>query len=417
MATRIWRGDAVAIAQVVHLTVSGTWAQNDTASFTLNGKTFEVTIGTLVTTAQVATTLAEAWNGTAFTDTSASVDITGGGSAIAEMAEITASTDGSDLILTADTAGKPFDNPTTAETTAGDGALGSWSTTTSSDGPNDWSTADNWDGDTVPVNSDDVIIPEGAVSILYGLDQSAVTLASLTIEQGFTGTIGLPEVTASGYDEYRDTYLRVSATDLSIGEGNGNGSSRIKIDVGSNQTTANISNSGQVATAATPAILLKGSHASNAVNVLKGSVGIAALPGETATVATLRVGYLGNQESDSRVELGDGVTLTNIEQSGGQLGVRSNTTLITNSGGTITIHAGRTRRSILTAERACIDRRERRPLSVSEIRARCHWRTICGRRRSRTASCMQAGLCWIRSKSAHSQTELTLSAQVWSGST
>jgi len=98
--------------------------------------------------------------------------------------------------------------------------------TTANSGPNNWDVAANWNNNTAPVTSDTVYISDTDVSILYGLDQSAVTLAALHIEQTFTGFIGLPRTNTDGtssYFEYRDSYLQIGATLLNIGDKEGDG--------------------------------------------------------------------------------------------------------------------------------------------------------------------------------------------------
>lgn len=337
MATHIWRGDAIPLAQTITRTLAGTWVQGDTIDIDLNGKIVTVTVGTEVTPAEVAALVAQAWNGESLTDSAALVSPLSGGGNVPEYTEVTAQVSGAVLTLIADTAGVPFDSPDMS-TDSSAGELGSWSTTVASEGPNHWDTVENWDSDTLPADGDTVVIPSGNVDILYGLNQSSVTLAELIIEQGFTGRIGLTEINVNRYDEYRGTYLQIGATLLSIGSGTGQGSQQIKLDLGSAQTSANITNSG--ISEFTPAIQLKGTHASNVVNITKGSLGVAYLPGESATIATLRVGYLGNQANDATVTLGEGVTNTNVEQSGGVLVVYSASTSIQQTGGTLYVQGG-----------------------------------------------------------------------------
>jgi hypothetical protein len=52
-----------------------------------------------------------------------------------------------------------------------------------------WSTASNWSPATVPVATDDVYIVSGSVDIT-GIDQSSITLNSLTVGTQYTGKIG-----------------------------------------------------------------------------------------------------------------------------------------------------------------------------------------------------------------------------------
>ena len=69
--------------------------------------------------------------------------------------------------------------------------------------PNDYSVAGNWDT-AVPTASDTVIIPAGSASITAGLNQSSVELAEFTVQEGYTGTIGIRG--ASGAEP---TYLQI----------------------------------------------------------------------------------------------------------------------------------------------------------------------------------------------------------------
>lgn len=217
------------------------------------------------------------------------------------------------------------------------------SETTVNSGPNCWDVAGNWSTNSVPVTGDTVYISESNVSILYGLDQSAVTLAALNVDQTFTGTIGLPRTNADGttsYSEYRDQYLKIGATLLNIGDKSGVGSERIKINLGTVQTTALITNSGDSPDGNTPVILLLGTHASNMININRGSLGVAYYPTEVSTVATLRQAFFDNAADDTEVYLGTGVTVTDIVKSGGVLDINSNTTSFKQTAGTTTVHAG-----------------------------------------------------------------------------
>ncbi|QDU53547.1 beta strand repeat-containing protein [Gimesia panareensis] len=217
------------------------------------------------------------------------------------------------------------------------------STTTPNSGPNNWDVAANWDSNSVPASSDIAYISDSDIDILYGLDQSAVTLAELHVEQTFTGSIGLPRKNTDGtssYSEYREQYLKIGATELFIGEKNGDGSDRIKINLGSVQTTALIVDSGDSPDGNTPPILLLGSHASNVINVNRGFLGIAYYPTETATVATIRQAFIDDATDDTTVYCGAGATLTNIIKSGGELTLNSNTTSLEQTAGTTNIYDG-----------------------------------------------------------------------------
>ena len=199
------------------------------------------------------------------------------------------------------------------------------------------SVATNWVGGVLPATGDTVIIENSSASLLYGLSSlSAVTLAELRIMSSFTGNIGLPQInvdSSATYYEYRTTYFTVSATVINMGVGLGPSSGRVKIDVGSVTSTANIYNTGQPIEQGIKAFLFKGSSVSNAMNLNKGSVGIAQLTGETAKVATLRIGYTSSVGSDVDLFSGTGVTLTTVDQSGGAAEIHSQMTTLQMSAG------------------------------------------------------------------------------------
>lgn len=333
MATLSWIGGALAVAQVDTLTIGGTIEAGDKFNITINNKTLSVSASN-TDADDVAAEIAVAW---------AALDQT----YYPEFAEITCEAVGSggQLTLTANTPGVPF--TATVETTesndsAADAQTFGTSTTTDSAGPNHWDSAGNWSTNTVPVDGDDVYFENSSISVLYGLSQTSIDLDSLHIKQSYTGQIGLARHNGS-YAQYRTQYLTLgTATVLEIGDGEGTGSSLIKISVGSNQCAAVVHNTGNPAEAGLEAVLWKGTHASNTVQVKKGSVGIAVFAGETATVATLQVGYVDNQDSDAIVRCGSGTTLTTIVKSGGQLDIKSNVTTLTQDAGTTTLSGSAT---------------------------------------------------------------------------
>lgn len=344
MAEPYFIGGALDVAQITTIAVSGAWATGDTATLTINGKDIILTVGTDTSTAQIATALKEMFNGNTQTGTG-DHDFSETGNNVQEFSEITATVDSSTLTLTGDTKGKPFEI-TVSESTAGTGALGSPTEATAATGAKWWDNADNWSTGSVPVSTDDVVLDSRAANdILYGLDQSAVTLASLTITNGFTFKVGLPEINAdsnqSTYPEYRETYLAISATTLTI-HGSGAGTSRIKVNLGTAASTMNISSNGNAS--GVPAVLIQGTNTANIARITKGNVGFAFYDGESAHLATLDVGFQENQAGDSNVVCGDGVDLTDatVTQSGGVLTIETATSsgTITQSGGTLHVNDG-----------------------------------------------------------------------------
>lgn len=326
MATRKFRGDAVNVAQVDQYTIGGTVEVGDVFNCTINTKL--LSHSSLSTTkATVATDLATAWNA----------------STIPEFAEATALGVGDILQLTGDAEGVPF-TVTVATTEAGGGGADaqtfSGSTTTSAAGKWHWSDVDNWTTNAIPANTDDIYFENYTGDVLYGLDQNAVTLTSLHFAASFTGRVGLNNYNANSYYEYRDTYLKISATTVNVGQGEGVGSRRLKLNVGSAQTTVNVYRTDTPEADGLEAFLWIGTHASNVVNVQRGSVGIAVEAGQVATVATLRVGHQGNVEGDARVRCGSGVTLTTLNQEGGVVELNAGLTTVTKVAGTLTVRSG-----------------------------------------------------------------------------
>ena len=113
MTTKIFRGDATAIAQVTRITPAAVEI-GDTFTLTINGKTITVT-ATAATVANVVTLLVAAVNNTS----------------IPEFLEVTATADGTtSVLLTANTAGVPF----VVTASASNGGIGGVSVTTTTHG-------------------------------------------------------------------------------------------------------------------------------------------------------------------------------------------------------------------------------------------------------------------------------------------
>lgn len=338
MTTRRRRSDAANFTDKQTITVGGTWANNDTATITINTKDIIVTFGAgAPTVAQVTAALAAAWNGDAVTAYGETRNTTG--DLIPEANLMTASSTSTTVVLLNDTTGVPF-TVTTSKSSAS-GTVSAPAATVAPSGPKFWTDADNWTPNAIPVSTDDIYLENHDGDILYSLGQSAVTLTSLNILASWTGKLGLPDQSETAdYYEYLATYLAISATTLNVGDGPGDGSSRLKIDVGSNVCTLNLYKTGTSVDRGIPTFLWKGTHASNVVNVRRGDLGIAWLPGETSTVATLRVGYIDNQAGDATVRCGTGLTLTTLEQTGGTVLLQAGLTTITKSGGDLTLTAG-----------------------------------------------------------------------------
>lgn len=321
MANKKWSPAAAAVRQVATFQVTAYHAST-TYRLTVGGKTVSTIAAGGVN--QTVTALVNAWN--------ASTD--------GEFSRVTASTAGADVgTLTADDAGVPF--TATSSVSGGTGTIGAVTTTTAADGPSFWSSAANWSPSGVPANADNVYLENSSVDILYGLDQSAVTLASLNVAMSYTGKVGLPNVNEVGsYPEYQDKYLKISADVFNVGGGPGGGSGRVKIDAGSVEGVLNVTGTGTPAETGLEAMLFVGTHADNELNITKGSLGVAVEAGQVSTFAAVRVGYQQSPNSDVSLRLGPGVTLAAVDVSGGVVETNSAATTVGLTDGTLTHKAG-----------------------------------------------------------------------------
>lgn len=174
MANRRWNGGATAVAQVSTLRVTAS-TSGDTITVTLTAEDG--------TTQSVVSTLTQNNN-----DNHAAALIQSNCAAssqsLFQQVTFTVATD--TVTMTADLAGRPF-YPSKTDSGTSTSTL---STTTASAGPNDWNTAANWSGSTVPVDNDLVVFSAGSFDALYGMDQSAIQLGQLSVTSGFSGNIG-----------------------------------------------------------------------------------------------------------------------------------------------------------------------------------------------------------------------------------
>ena len=192
----------------------------------------------------------------------------------------------------------------------------------------DWNVAANWSPSGVPVDTDHVLFENSAISATATLDQSAVTLGSLTIDQSFTGRIGTST-----------TYLQVGATVVTIGEHTGygtpNGSDLLKINLGAVASTVTVHNTNTTsADTDRPPVRLLFNEATSVLTVRKGSVGVAVNSDfEASSLATINIDYVNNIQSDAKVNIGTGVTLVTLAKTGGECWLSSAATTITNRAG------------------------------------------------------------------------------------
>lgn len=196
-------------------------------------------------------------------------------------------------------------------------------------GSQPWSTAGNWSPSGVPANGDDVSILVGTSNIDSGLNQSAVTLNSLTIGSGFTGTIGAAGDTGAYLQINTPSLLVLSAP--SAGGFLSGGFTRFKWDAGAaTDFVAVVKTTGNGADPGRGALQVKGGTAASKMYVTGGTVDLAAKPGETGTLAELDV-------TGGTVVCGSGLTCPTIIQNGSasSLTVNGAVTTLTQQAGTL----------------------------------------------------------------------------------
>lgn len=210
MATKRWLGGAPARKQVTTITMGGTWLAAETLTVTCGNQDLILTVGSTVTTTQIATELAKLLAATSVSGAALGTGYDGnyGGQEILQFQDFVATSNSNVVTLTGATAGLPF--TVTASETSTSGTV-SVSTTTAATGPNHADNADNWSGGTLPANGDTMLFDTGAVAVKYGLTYFRTNTLScpLTHTTDYTGQIGLPDENPAGYPEYREKRLQI----------------------------------------------------------------------------------------------------------------------------------------------------------------------------------------------------------------
>lgn len=324
MSTRSYVGAAPLAAKVYTITPGGTIAATDTFAVTCGGTTFTFT----ATTTTVAHVTAGLYALIAAAQTA--------GSSL-EWAPLTAADATTALTVTTTTPGEDFTLTVAVSNVSGGAAPTlTLTTTTANSGPEQYDNALNWSSATLPVDNDTIVI-EGNYNLRYG------TLASVTparvIIRDFSGTIGLPPINANGrYPEYRSQYMLLGNAADAIAmtwDFMGNITSGLmRLSAADAQVTVNVYSTGTPSDPTIAALTLIGTHASNVLNVLSGSVASASESGEASTWANWRTGE-GTFAGALDLELGLGCTLTTGTQGGGIVRLVNDCATVVVDGGTL----------------------------------------------------------------------------------
>lgn len=182
--------------------------------------------------------------------------------------------------------------------------------TTANEGPHDWNTPSNWDTGIVPGDDDNALILDGD-HIYYGLDQSGVTLNRLEIHN-YETQIGLPRRNSDGGFEYLPRFLAIGASEIIIGLGDGNGSNRINLDIGTGSPAIEIRDSG-TGESGELAIQIIGVNETNTASLLllEGEVGIATYPKQAAHFEKIT-------QRGGELSIGSNVTILGLTKTEGE---------------------------------------------------------------------------------------------------
>ena len=338
MATRVWLGGAVPSIEEKTFQFVAPFLAEETITVTIGSKSLVLTLGTgQVDVDEIASDVTDMINGSALNGTESRTAV---GTDVPEFYGVEAATDGVDTVtVTGPTSYRPI-----AITMTTDSVSGTINTTTvtSATGPNSANNATNWSGGAVPVDDDDIVFDHRAsASCLYHLDQLAtVTPASITID-GFRYAIGLADVNtdtpSKSHDEYLDTYLQLCAAGDSTETKvyiNSPQSERIRLNTQDGQATILVESTGARSGSEIASLMWLGTHASNAITIRKGEVGIAIGNGQSATVATLTL------DEGGMAICGDGATLTTVNNYGGRITAQSNVTTLSQTGGACWFKSG-----------------------------------------------------------------------------
>lgn len=213
--------------------------------------------------------------------------------------------------------------------TSGSATFSTATNTTVATGPNFFDNSQNWSTGSAPANNDTLTFDVGNVGCYYNIN-SSLTGVTVNINEGYTGTIGLPAINGTGasiYAEYRTQYLTLAGGTALI---NSSGITRCNLAFGANSVTIRAMNcSKQRPNANVPIVLITGGNSSSTLNVSKSDVGVAFYDGTTATFLTLNTAYLTSAPGDVTIVCGKGATITTVTKNGGSMTLRAGATTVT----------------------------------------------------------------------------------------
>jgi hypothetical protein len=317
MAIKRFRGLSIVAADTWTFTVN-TFSNNTVIGVSCNGKTVTRACGAGETGATAA----------------AALQLLLAASPIPEFQEYTWTANGAVIQATAKQAGIPG-----TFAAAGASNAVAASNTTPGTSPNTLN-ATNFGG-SLPAEGDTVIFDAHSPSALYGLDSLDEVGPITIVMENFGGSIGLPVVTSSGssfspstvpgYVQYRRTHLLLGAGAVVVEIGRGSTApSRVMLELGVDcDATVNVYGTGQTPPGELAVVQIHGTTGHAALNVNRGTVGLALMAGQTGGFDTIRVGGDGENNDNTLVTIGAGATVPElINQSGRSVSAASVSNLV-----------------------------------------------------------------------------------------
>lgn len=323
MAIKLWQGDATAVAQQDRLTI--TVANSFAYTVTIGGSTVSYTSTATATKLDIANGLVAAINDSGVPGQFRRVR--------AQRAEPSSGNYTVDIF--ARIPGEPF--------TATVGSNLSTSTLVDSAGPNHVGDTANWGG-SLPANGDTLVFRDTSSSLLWDLAEfTGLTFAAVYVYRSFRGRIGNADFNVSAQDapfaEYRGTKLACGITSLVIGEGPGEGSPLLRFDMETVQSAIVVHSTG-APDGDYGAVQIVRSGTNSTLRITAGAVDVAYQQGEAAVLADIDTSFEDAPDTDVRLRIGSGATVTDIRSQGGQIDVRCATTVIEAAAGSVRCESG-----------------------------------------------------------------------------
>lgn len=229
-------------------------------------------------------------------------------------------------------------------------------------GPGNWADPLNWEPQELPITGDTADLSRAKAPITDGLDQHAVQLAELILDdaqQSDAVYIGRPDLHPEAgqneaYPEYRQKALRIGADRVTVRGCAG----RVRLDTGTTKTAVYVAATAPGTDAGVPALLWSGTHAENTLDVADGSVGVAFEPDATANLAALR-------QAGGTIVCGPGVTPAQVLQLAGDLVLRGGADALTIRSGLALVEAGEV--PALDLQGGTVDYRSAGELGAAEV--------------------------------------------------